>query len=59
MTMKPLLIAAVAACEASVAGCNSVKPEQAADTIYTAGNIITVIKVVETFKEGKPIYKSQ
>ena len=42
MTMKPLLIAAVAACVASVPGCNSVKPEQAADTIYTGGNIITV-----------------
>ena len=35
-------MAAVAACVASVAGCNSVKPEQAADTIYTGGNIITV-----------------
>ena len=38
MTMKPLLIAVVGACVACVAGCNSVKPEQTADTIYTGGN---------------------
>ena len=42
MTMKPLLIAVVGACVACVAGCNSVKPEQTADTIYTGGTIITV-----------------
>jgi predicted amidohydrolase YtcJ len=42
MTMKPLLLAVVAASVALVAGCNSVKPEQAADTIYTGGTIITV-----------------
>ena len=42
MTMKPLLIAVTGACVARAAGCNSVKPEQAADTIYTGGNIITV-----------------
>src|SRR5271156_4706081 len=42
MTIKPLLLAVVAASVALVAGCNSVKPEQAADTIYTGGTIITV-----------------
>src|SRR5271165_1613173 len=42
MTIKPLLVAAVAASVAFVAGCSSVKPDQTADTIYTGGNIITV-----------------
>ncbi len=42
MTMKSLLSAALASSLALVAGCNSVQPEQAADTIYTGGSIITV-----------------
>ncbi len=42
MTIKPLLIAVVGASVAFAAGCNKVKPEQAADTIYTGGDIVTV-----------------
>ncbi len=36
------LILVAAAAIALTTGCNSVKPENAADTIYTGGNIITV-----------------
>jgi predicted amidohydrolase YtcJ len=42
MTIKSLLIAALATSVAFVVGCSSVQPEQAADTIYTGGSIITV-----------------
>jgi predicted amidohydrolase YtcJ len=42
LTIKPLLIAAAATCMALAIGCNSVKPEQAADAIYTGGEIVTV-----------------
>ncbi len=39
---KRLLVLAALANLALLAGCNSVKPEQAADIIYTGGDIITV-----------------
>ena len=42
MTIKSLLIAVLATSVALVAGCNSVQSEQAADTIYTGGDIVTV-----------------
>ncbi len=42
MTIKTIVLAIAAASVAMVAGCNSVKPDQAADTIYTGGTVITV-----------------
>ena len=76
VTMKPLLIAAVAACVAITINAayqygeqsskGSIEPGKLADLVILSGNPLTVpvgaikdIKVVETFKEGKSIYKSQ
>jgi hypothetical protein len=42
MTIKPLLIVAAATSMALAMGCNTVKPEQTADAIYTGGEIVTV-----------------
>ena len=52
------LLAAIAALAIATTGCNSVKPEQAADTIYVGGNIVTVNDVQPTadavaIKDGK------
>jgi hypothetical protein len=48
-------------------GCNTHAPGEGATTIYTGGPIITVndpmaimnLKVVETIKEGKTIYRAR
>ena len=42
MTIKPILILAVTAGVALATGCSNPKPEMAADTIYTGGDIVTV-----------------
>jgi len=42
MTFKPILILAVTAGVALATGCSNPKPEMAADTIYTGGDIVTV-----------------
>ena len=42
MPIKPILILAVTAGVALATGCSNPKPEMAADTIYTGGDIVTV-----------------
>lgn len=58
MTIKPIIILAVAASAALAAGCSKPKPEVAADTIYTGGDIVTINEALPTaealaVKDGK------